>query len=134
MAVLADVVVLLADRDVMVALGAHVLEPDRLALATVALGHGPRARQCIVDRRDLVAQYVRIGVVEGDSLLDDRLVVFVQRNAAGIVGPGALHAPRLEDERVVMAVPVLVFPFADGIAQERGFERFGPFAAVGIDA
>src|SRR5262245_38915427 len=45
----------------------------------------------MVDGGDLVAQQAAIGLVEVDALPDDRLVVAVQRNAAGIVGPGALH-------------------------------------------
>src|SRR5262245_62479229 len=69
-AVLADVIILLADRDVMVALGADILEPDRLAFPPVVLGHGTRAGQRVVDGRDLVVQDSWFGLLEGDALVD----------------------------------------------------------------
>src|SRR5438876_892176 len=71
----------LADDDVVVVLGAKIFGPDRIALAIVVPRHCPGADQRIIDRRDLVMQEVAVGLVEVESLLDDRPVVVVHQGA-----------------------------------------------------
>src|SRR4029077_19160110 len=68
-------IALAANEDVLVILGAMILDPDRVTVALVAPVHRPRARQGVVERRELVAQDVRIGLVEKQPLLDHRLIV-----------------------------------------------------------
>ena len=53
-----------------------------------------------------------------DPLLDDGLVVLVQRNAAGVEGARALEVAGLDFEHVVAAVAVRVDPLADRVADE----------------
>src|SRR5712671_2736014 len=110
----AQVVGLAADLDMAVAFGADPLAPDRPLplLANVALLHRPGARQRIVDGGDLVVQQVGLGLVEIDPLLDDRGIVGVQRQPAGIIDARALEAAGLDFQHVVFAVAVLVDPFA----------------------
>src|SRR5215475_10190341 len=70
-AVGADIVVVLADLDVTVVLGAIVLEPHHvLGLAHVLLGHGPGPRERLVEGGDLVDENIAIALVEIDALLD----------------------------------------------------------------
>ena len=81
-------------------------------------------------------QDVAIVLVEIDAFLDDRLAVGVERNAARIVGAGVLEAARLDQQRIVAAVAVLIDPLADRVAREHRVRRhvLGPVAAVGMDA
>src|SRR5262247_3528190 len=115
-AVRAEEIVLVPDRDVMVVLGTVVLVPDRIVVATIFLGDGPGAGQRIVDRRDLVQQQVAIGAIEDEALLDDRLVVLVQRYAARLERARSLHAAGFDLERVVAAIPIVIDPFSDRVA------------------
>src|SRR6266567_8409689 len=117
-AVLADVVILLADADVMVAFRAVVIEPHRIALATISLENRPGTRQGIVDGGDLVVQKIVVGLVEIDALLHQGLVVLVQRNAAGIEGARTLETAGLDLEQVETAAAVLIDPVADRVARE----------------
>ena len=80
----------LADDDVIVVLTALFLIPEDIALAMEGLHHHPGCGQCMVDRRDLVPQDVVVGFVEGNALLDDALIITVQRKPAGIDDPGDL--------------------------------------------
>src|SRR5262245_55779833 len=73
MAVGADHVGFRADADVLVALGANRLDPDRIANAVVVLDHRPRPRQGMIHGGDFVVQDVRISRVEIDALLDHGL-------------------------------------------------------------
>src|SRR5207247_1439951 len=82
------------DRDLRIVLGADKFEPGRLALAAILAGDDPGTRECMVDGGDLVHQHVGIGFVERDALLDDGLVVLVERNAGGLVDARALDAAR----------------------------------------
>src|SRR5216684_5928876 len=123
--------------DMDVGLGANVLvPPDRLLGlgATVVLRDGPRARQRVIDDGDFVVQHVGIAFVEIDALLDDALIVPVQRSAADIVVAGAFEAAGLDQQRVVAAVAVLVDPLADRIAREHrvGIHVVGKVAPVGM--
>src|SRR6267154_5045272 len=77
-------ITLAAKEDVLVVLGAMILDPDRVTVALVAPNHCPRARQGVVESRELVTQDVRIGLVKKHPLLDHRLIVLVQGNAARI--------------------------------------------------
>src|SRR5713226_10276445 len=54
-AICTEEIVFFADDDVTVVLGAVVFEPDDVTVAAIALVHGPRTRQRMVDRRYVVA-------------------------------------------------------------------------------
>src|SRR2546430_1754920 len=56
----------------------------QIGIVLVALDHRPWARQCIVKSRDLIDEKLRIGPIPVDALLDDSLIVAVQRNAGGV--------------------------------------------------
>jgi hypothetical protein len=74
---------------------------------------------------------VPIGLVEEDSLLDNALIVHVQRQAASVVGAGAgaFETPCLDFERVVAAVPVGSDPLADAAVRSERFSPAGPRAS-----
>jgi len=73
-------------------------------------------RQRIVDGGHFVVQHVGIVLVAIDTLLDDSLVVRMQR-VAGIVETARPHeAARFGLEQIELAVAVLVGPFADRIS------------------
>src|SRR5262249_20671038 len=76
-AVAAHEITLSADGDHGIGLDAGALRRarPRIGVARIPLVHGPRPGQCVVDHRDLVMQEVRIGLVEVDALLEDRLVI-----------------------------------------------------------
>src|SRR5262249_5909210 len=95
-----------------------VLEPDNVAVAAVALVNGSRAREGVVDDGDDVVHDVRVGLVERDRLLDDGLIVLVQRDAAEFDRAWTLEVAGLDLERVEAAVAVGVRPLADRIARE----------------
>src|SRR5215467_5421946 len=92
-AIRAQVVRLLANRHMGIVFGADILTPpDRLVgndTMVVPRDH-PRPRQGIVDGGDLVMEQVGVGAVDKDALLDDGLVVAMERDAAGIIGARAL--------------------------------------------
>src|SRR5215468_7596460 len=113
----AEEIVLLADDDVLVVGGTYVLTPSVVALASIAAGHRPGPRERAVDDGDLVAQHVRVGLVEADALLDDGALVWMKRRAAGIVDMRIFQTTGLGFQRVVTAVAVLVDPFADRVAK-----------------
>src|SRR5262245_43319506 len=73
----ADVVVLLADDDMLVVLVAAGFDPAWRLLATVGLVDRVRTGQGVVDRRDVVTNEARIGLVEVNPLVNDGLVVRV---------------------------------------------------------
>ena len=78
---------------------------------------------------------VLVVLVEIDALLDDGLVVAVERHAARLVSARALEVAGLDFEHVVLAVTVGVDPSADRIAGEVvGSSSVGPIAPVGVDA
>src|SRR5215510_5251299 len=102
----------------MIVLRAIVLEPDDVAVAAIALVHGPRTREGVVDDGDDVVHDVWVGLVERDRLLDDGLIVLVQWNATEFDGARPLEVAGLDLQRVEATVTVGVRPFADGIAGE----------------
>src|SRR5262245_55813714 len=113
-----NVVGLSFDEDVVVVLGAAVLDPHSITRAIVAARHRPGPGQRIVVGGDLVTQDVRVGLVEEDALLDDGLIVLVQRDAARIEDARAFEMTGLHLEHVVAAVAILIDPFADRVARE----------------
>src|SRR5260370_14136889 len=92
-------------------------ERPRIRHAPIILHHGPGPRQRMVDDRDLVMGVLGIGLVDEDPLLDDRLIVLVQRKSAAVKNARAAKAAGLHLEHVVAAVALAVDPFADGITQ-----------------
>src|SRR6266511_2496972 len=94
-------VVFAADLNVAVVLLADVFRPDRLLgrQPAIAALHRPRPRQRIVDGCDLGMEHVRIGLVGIDPLLDHRLLVLVERDAAVVVAVRALDATGLDQDR-----------------------------------
>ena len=118
-----------------VALATDIFDPHRLpiGLPAIALEDRPRPRQRMVDHGDFVEQQVAVVLVEVEPLLDDGLVVVVERNSAGVVSARAGEAARLDLEHVVLAVAVGIDPFPDGIAEQGRLETLGPLASVGKD-
>src|SRR5258708_39417412 len=88
----------------------------------------------MVDRGDLVVQDARIGLVAVDALLDDGLIVDVQRKPGLVESARPLEAARLDLERAVVAAAVLVDPAADRVAREGRLDVGGPVASIGEDA
>src|SRR6266566_1754045 len=106
----------------------------RVGVANVAAGHRPRARQGVIVNGDLVAHDAPVALVEIDALLEDRLIVMMQRQAGGIIMTGAFEAAGFDLQHVIAAVIVLIDPLADRIANQRRLDFFRPLAAVGVDA
>ena len=122
-----------------IVLGAHgLLPPDRLIRlrAAIVLDDFPGAGERIVNRGDLVTQHVRIGLVEINALLDNRLIVLMQWNASHLKRAGAFQATGLDDQRVVATVAVLIEPTADRIAVELWIDGHvgGKITPVSINA
>src|SRR5207237_7982322 len=104
-----------ADEDLRVVLGATDFGPFRpwIGTAKVFLVDGPGPRQGVVDDRDFVVQHVWICLVDVDALLEDGLIVVVQRQAGEVVDARLFERPaRLDFKSVVVAVVVLVDRFA----------------------
>src|SRR5215470_6037071 len=99
-AIVADRVDLLAQRYILIVVRAKVLDPFYVAIASIAPRHGPRTGERMIDRRDLVVEEIRVALVEIDALLDDRLVVLMQRNAAVVECARSFQAAGLDLERV----------------------------------
>src|SRR5215813_7163003 len=108
-------VILLADHDVVVVLGAVILEPHDIAVAAIALVDRPWPREGIVDDGDDIVHDVRIGLVERNLLLDDGLIVLAQWDAAEFHRPRTLEVAGLDLERVEAAITIGIRPFADRI-------------------
>src|SRR5207302_871867 len=119
-----------------VVLGANLLDPAwrRIGIAFILFRHRPGSAQRVVNGGDFVVHDVWIGFVLVDPLLDDGLVVGMQRKAVGAVGTLAFHAAGLDFQRVVAAVAVSIEPLADGIALVARLDLLRPVAPVGIDA
>jgi hypothetical protein len=81
----AEHVVFPADGD-MIVLAAIFFGPSRpwIWIAPIALHHGPRLRQSVVDHRDFVMGHVGISLVDVNPLLDHGLIVRVQWKAAAV--------------------------------------------------
>src|ERR1700719_2516101 len=116
----AQEIVFLANGNLPVALGDVIFWPvrTRIGVAHIFFIHGPRTRQSMIDRGDFVVKDIWIGLVAVDALLEDRLIVEVQRQAGFIVSAGSLEAARLDLEHVVSAISVLIDPFADRVARQ----------------
>src|SRR5262245_23832603 len=111
-AVGAEHVALPADLDMGVVLGTDALAPDRTRIlhAAIFLGRAPWARERIVERGDLHHENVRIGLVLIDPLLEDALIVRVQRQACVVIGARPFEPARLDREHVVTAGAALIDP------------------------
>src|SRR5260370_30769970 len=70
-------IVLITNVDLKIVFGADRLDKDRVPLAMHGLEHRPWASERVVISRDLVIQYVRIRLVQIQSLLDDGLALFL---------------------------------------------------------
>src|SRR5262249_28931866 len=132
----ADHVVLFAHGHVRVRFGTVLFIPGRKGLRATpqVLHHRPWPRERIVDDGDLVVGDIGIGLVDEDLLLDDSLVVAMQRQPARLVSARAAEATRLDLEHVIAAVAVGIAPFADRIAEQRRDDLLGPGPPVGEDA
>jgi hypothetical protein len=111
-----------ADVDVNIVFRAHgFLPPDRLPGlgAAVIFGNRPRSRERVIERGDFIMQHVRVDLVEVDPLLDDRLIVFVQRDAGHLIRARTLQSPGFDHQRVIAAIAVLapcgITARADGV-------------------
>src|SRR5262245_25094738 len=91
-------VILIADHDLAVAFVADAFAPawTRIRVAPEGLVHAPRLRQGVVEHGNLIMKDVRITLIEMEPLLEDRLIVKVQRQSSGIVGARPLKAARLD--------------------------------------
>src|SRR5712691_4074659 len=134
--VAADHVVLLADLHVIVALAAHFLDPYRLrvALPAIGLAHQPRPRQRVVDHGHVEHEGVGVALVEIDAFFHNRLIVVVQRDAAGIVSAWPREAAGLDLEQIEFAIAVGIDPLADGISEQGWLEALWPGAPIREDA
>src|SRR5205807_1496455 len=132
-----DEIIVLANAHMRVVLGANrFAPPDRLLRlhAPIVLHDRPRSRESMVDRGNLVVQQVRICLIEINLLLDDGLIVLVQRQAGAVEAARALHAACLYLENIVTAVAVCIDPFADRMAAEGGLQFLRPVTPVGINS
>src|SRR5215472_14558908 len=108
-AIPADHVVLLADANMWVALGAIPRNPHFpfARIANVILGHCPRTRQRVIKDRHFVMQDIAVGPVEVNALPDHSLIVIVQRNAGLIESALSPKVPGLDHERIEFSVSIL---------------------------
>src|ERR1700687_534070 len=79
-------IILTADQNVVIVLGAVVLRSDRMGIAAISLRDRPRPGQGVVNDGDLVVQRILIGLAEEKALLDHGLVVLVKRYAGAFIG------------------------------------------------
>src|SRR6266849_6198455 len=107
---------------------------SRVGVANIAASHCPRARQGVIVNGDLVAHDAPVVLVEIDALLEDRLVVMMQRQAGGVIMAGTFEAAGFDLQHVMAAAIVLIDPLADRITDERRLDFFRPLAAVRVDA
>ena len=79
---------LIANEGMLVVLDAARFVPIRTCLlgAAVIFCHRPRMRERMVDQRDFVMEDIPVGLVAINPLLDDGLIVLVQRNAGAVQG------------------------------------------------
>src|SRR5262249_53979427 len=112
--------------------GAHRLAPHRplVRLVHVLLHGRPWPGQRMVTYGGLVRARVLVGLVEVDALVDDGLVVGVERQAGRVVGARAGKTAGLHHQHVVAAIAVLIDPLPDGIAGETRLDLLGPFAVI----
>src|SRR5262252_581080 len=135
-AVGAEEVSLTADLDMGVALGTNALAPDRTRVlhAAIFLDRGPGACERIVERGDLDGENVRIGLVLVDPLLENALIVRMQRQAGVVIGARPLEPAGLDREHVVTAGAALIDPGAERVAREGRLDEVGPRPSVRVDA
>src|SRR6516162_6686535 len=100
-----------------------VVKPKRLIAhdAPESLRHLPRAGQRMIDGSDVVVKQVLVGLVEVNALLNNGLIVIMQRDTGGIKDTGTLQAAGLDFKSVVAAVTVGIEPFTDRVTQKSRF-------------
>ena len=106
-----------------IVLGAIELEPDRIVLTLVVPGDGPGPRQRMIEGGYLVMQEIGVGRIEIEPLLENGLIVGVERNAGVVEIARPPEAAGLDLEHVVTAI--LAGPAADRVALEQGAMRAG---------
>ena len=62
---------------------------------------------------NVIVKDVTIGFVDIDALVDNGLIVMVQRQAGAIIGAGAFQVPGFDFEHVIAPVAVFIEPFSD---------------------
>src|SRR5712671_6344453 len=95
---------------------AVIFRPARIVHTLIVLADRPRTGKRLVDGRDLIAKNVFVVLVEKQALLDQSLIVFVQRKSARVQRARALEVMRLDFEHIETAVVILIDPFAGRIA------------------
>src|SRR5438128_1145194 len=109
---------MLANTDMIVALGAGIMRPDRIALAAIIALDSPGTHQGVVDGRDLGMHHVTVGFVEVDFLLHDSAVVLVQRKSISIERSRTFEGAGLDFKLLIAAIAIFIDPFADRMAFE----------------
>src|SRR5258708_27873480 len=106
LAVGAAKIVFFLDADMRVGFRANLREPHRtgiwIAGGLLDLDVGPRQR--MIEHGDLVIKGVGVGLVEVDPLLDDGLIIPVERDARDIVAALVLEETGLAIEHIALAV------------------------------
>ena len=104
----AQVIGIIADLDHGVLGRTGLLVPDRLRIGIAPVGAvlGPRPRQGMVERRDVVVEQILVGLVEIDALLDDGLIVGVERDALRIIGVRRADKARLDSSTLNLPSPL----------------------------
>ncbi len=82
----------------------------------------------MVDHGDFVVNNPGVGFVEIYPLLENGLIVEVERKAAGIVDARPLETARFDFRHV--AVAILIDPLSDRIARIAWLDKPGPVAAA----
>src|ERR1700730_17848487 len=85
----------------------------------------------MVDHGASIVIDLGIGLVEGDALLENGLIVEVKGKAGGVVDARPLEAARFGFENVIVAVAILVDPPSDRIARIAWLDILRPVAAGG---
>src|ERR1700730_9496071 len=88
----------------------------------------------MVDHGASIVIDLGIGLVEGDALLENGLIVEVKGKAGGVIDARPLEAARFGFEHVIIAVAILVDPPSDRIARIAWLDLLGPVPAVGENA
>src|SRR5262252_6117525 len=111
----AQEIALPADFHITIALGTHLLDPLRLfdRHPGIFLDHRPWPRERMVERRDLVIEDVWVGFVGVKPLLENALVIGMERKAGRVIRSGTFQPTSLDLEHVVATIPVRVDPSAN---------------------
>src|SRR5713101_316720 len=96
---------LIADEGMLVVLDAARFVPIRTCLlgAAVIFCHRPRMRERMVDQRDFVMEDIPVGLIAINPLLDDGLIVLMQRKPGAVQGARTFETASLDGEHVITA-------------------------------